>query len=190
MLAQEGVPAMAQRIPGAALSPDGRTLAIVDAEADRVTLIDAERLAVERVVDVRPHGSWLDWLPLRAAVAHAKGPLQGRMRQATFSADGRYLYVYGVEMTPKPDNPDQAESTGLGMTAFDLARGTIAASGLAGQQVFNAQAAPDGSVYLTSEADPGGSQARFELLHVDGHNLHVLATRVTGTYLQFEVTAA
>jgi hypothetical protein len=63
--------------PGAALSPDGRRIAVVDAEADRVTLIDAHALAIERTIPAartrRPLG-----LASRAAALGLRQVRRGR----------------------------------------------------------------------------------------------------------------
>jgi CubicO group peptidase (beta-lactamase class C family) len=116
--------------PGVALSPDGRTLAIVHADADRVTLVDAARLAVGRTVDLTRAVTLLERLGLTPRTAYAKGPLDGAVREAVFGPDGRRLYVFGHETrAAETGDPDAGAGRGLGLQLVDLARGAVVAEG-------------------------------------------------------------
>ncbi len=73
-----GQPVWAFLEPAVALSPDGRQLAVVHADADKVTLIEAESLTVERTIALKHPTSLLD--RFAPAVAQAKGPSEGTRR--------------------------------------------------------------------------------------------------------------
>jgi hypothetical protein len=91
-----GQPVWAFLEPAVALSPGGRQLAVVHADADKVTLIEAEPLTVERTFALNHPTSRLDWFT--PAVAQAKGESEGTIREAVFSPDGQYLYVFSQEI--------------------------------------------------------------------------------------------
>jgi hypothetical protein len=129
--------------PAVALSPDGRQLAIVRADADRVTLIDAHQLTIERVVSLAPQASLWDFLA--PAVAEAKGG-PGVLRQAVFSADGRQLYVF-TQVVPGPSTSPR------GLWLVNLSTGVIQARALPDLQVQWVKPAPDGSVFVFGTTD-------------------------------------
>ncbi|MCA9867939.1 MAG: hypothetical protein KIS95_13960 [Anaerolineae bacterium] len=172
VIGQRGGMGQAELIePALALSPDGRTLAVVDAEADAVTLIDAATLMI--------HSGFFLQTPVSQGVAQAKGFAGGTLRQAVFSADGRYLYVYSHVLTMSDDEPPGAR----GLWVVDLARGRVAARALADYQIQWLLPAPDGSVYAfgTTTADLGPYEIRADspslLWRLDGATLAVLAER-------------
>jgi hypothetical protein len=129
--------------PGVALSPDGHRLAIAHAEADKVTLMDAQKLTVERTVSLSRRTGLLDWFTPSVAYAKNAG---GIIRQAVFSPDGQYLYVFTQEVGEVP-----AERRGLWLV--DLGRGAIIAEALPEMQVRWVRPAPDGSVYVFGTTD-------------------------------------
>jgi hypothetical protein len=135
--------------PALALSPDGRTLAIVHADTDAITLIDAADLTFERTFALHPAAMLWDWLGLAAAPAHAKGEMRGTIRQAAFSGDGRYLYIFSQEF-PREGGEPTAER---GLWLVDLERERIVAEALPEYQIQWVLPAPDGSVYVFGTTD-------------------------------------
>jgi hypothetical protein len=76
---------------------DGRRFAVLHADGDAVVLVDAERLAVERVVSLdRPASLW-DRLPLGARVAEAKETIRG-LHRGVLSPDGGALYLWRQDL--------------------------------------------------------------------------------------------
>ncbi len=136
--------------PALALSPDGATLAVVHADADRLTLLDAANLSITQSLDLHsPAYNLLDLLGLSARAAHAKGETSGTLRHAVFSADGRRLYVYSQLLT-RPDEPPPAER---GLWLVDPARGRVTAAALDDYQIQWVIPAPDGSIFVYGTAD-------------------------------------
>jgi hypothetical protein len=138
--------------PALALSPDGNQLALVHADADRVTLVDAQALTVERAFSLSPQASLWDFLA--PSIAYAKGG-PSILRQAVFGPDGRTLYVF----TQVVSDPPPAQR---GLWAVDLTTGTILARALPELQVQWVMPAPDGSVYVygTTDQDLGEFEIR------------------------------
>lgn len=170
--------------PAVALSPDGRQLAVAHADADRMTLVDAASLTVEKTISMaRPSSLW-DRLGLAPGVALAKGPMQGTIRHAAFGPDGRYLYVFSQEMWVQPeDAPDER-----GLRLLDLERGAVVAEALPEYQIQWVQPAPDGSVYVFGTAEEGllpyeiRSTSPSMLWRLDGRTLEILAERAFTGY--------
>ncbi|MDE3076542.1 MAG: hypothetical protein KGJ86_14055, partial [Chloroflexota bacterium] len=181
----DGEPALAQQIPGAALSPDGRAIAVLDCDTRRATLIDAALLSVQRTVTLKAQAGWLDWLPFRAQVAHAKGPARGTDCHVTFSLDGRHLYAYGSKAEIGPDGKPRLN--GLGLELLDLGRGTIDARALPGEQLFYVLPSPDGSLYTFGRS---ATNTAWKLSLLDGSSLKVLAERTVPGYSQYWLTPA
>jgi|SRR5579884_1506887 len=167
--------------PALAISPDGRTLAIVHADGNAVTLVDATHLRVARTVVLAPRRGLLArilaWLPLFPQTAEAKLGLNGTVRQAAFSPDGQRLYIYGETGTIKPDGT--ADEHGLGLTVVDLTHGTIEASGLPNIEVDGIILGPDGhDVYATGMIPvPNATTPDLRLWRLDATSLRVEATR-------------
>lgn len=152
--------------PGAAFAPDGAKLYLVAADADKLFSVDFERRSVTSVA-IQPPQSLLDRLmALTAGVAQAK-MLNGTMKTALISADGKRLYVVGQTNTAvKLDNGDyQTNTTPLGLQVIDPASGALLAK--LDTNATSLSIAPDGkSAFLYGWLDTGGSvsQARTELL--------------------------
>jgi hypothetical protein len=169
--------------PAVALSPDGTRIAVVDAEADELTLLDAATLTVERAVEIaRPRGLGvrvLTWLGLAPRSASAKS-MDGRILWAIFSPDGTRLYVYGFEGAVG-DDLDTATKHGLGLTAIEVTSGEIVASGLDGQELFDVLPTPDGeSLYVIGPTVPwamSSGEPSYRLARLDAATLQTLAER-------------
>ncbi len=165
--------------PAVALSPDGRQLAVVHAESDRVTLIEAEALRVEKTFSLAPAAGGWNWFGLAPTPAHAKGEMEGTIRQAVYDAGGRYLAVFTQEIRRlAADLPAER-----GLWLVDLERGTLAAAALPDYQVQWVAPAPDGSLYAfgTTAADLLPFEIRptspSRLWRLDGRTLGILAER-------------
>ncbi len=128
--------------PGIALSPDGRQIAIVHADADRVTLVDTQRLTVAHTISLTGGSSLLHVLGLIPQPVAAKGLAVGTSRDVVYAPDGRSLYLSGVQTLL--DDHDAQTFHSLGLTRLDLARNTVAADGLPGRTINWVHPAPDG----------------------------------------------
>lgn len=166
--------------PAAVLSPDGQQLALVHADADKVTLIDAHSLTVERTFSVDGPTNLWDLFGFAPATAHAKGEMQGTIRHAAFSPDGQNLYVFTqeVRLVTGQEPPEQR-----GLWLVDLEQERIAAESLPDYQIQWVQPAPDGAVYVFGTTDErlGPYEIRptspSTLWRLDGLTLDVLAER-------------
>ncbi len=90
--------------PAFAISPDGRRAYIAHSDSEAVTVVDLDRMTVEKTVSL--HAPRSRWARFAASVrgvfvsrAEAKGGLTFR-REAMVSADGRWLYVTGSVARP------------------------------------------------------------------------------------------
>jgi hypothetical protein len=72
---RDGLPLEKFLEPALVLSPNGRRLAIAHAESDRITLLEAQELAVERTFSLKRSVSL--WELLAPDVAYAKGEMSG-----------------------------------------------------------------------------------------------------------------
>jgi hypothetical protein len=174
----QGFPVMAELRPGIALSPDGRRLAIVHADAELLTLVDAERLAIERTIPLAHPVNLLERLGLAPRVARAK-VVEGATRRAVFAPDGRRLYVHGVALTA--DDGGQPAERGLGLLAVELERGAVLAAALPDARLAGLAPAPDGrSVYAFGSATAERGDIRTapsQLWRLHGDSLAILAER-------------
>ncbi len=140
MVQGEAVPAVLS--PGIALSPDGRQIAIVHADADRVTLIDTQHLTIARTISLTGGSGLLHILGLIPQPVAAKGLSVGTSRDAIYAPDGRSLYLSGVQTLL--DDHDAQTFHSLGLTRLDLTRNTITANALPGRTINWVLPAPDG----------------------------------------------
>lgn len=165
--------------PAIAMSPDGQRLAVVHAEADKITLIDAPNLSVEKTLSLeRPKNLW-DWLGFAATVVHAKSEMQGTIRHATFSLDGQTLYVFSQEVwIVSEDAPAER-----GLWLVDLEKGSIVAEALPEYQIQWVRPAPDGTVFVFGTTDERllpyeiRSTSPSMLWRLDGLTLEILSGR-------------
>ncbi len=169
--------------PALALSPDGRTLAVVHAESETITLVDAAGLTPIRAIPLaRPRGLW-ELLGLVEA-AGAKGIAAGTLRQAVFSAGGDTLYVFSQILT----RPDDAAPETRGLLAVDVARGRVMAGALGDYQIQWLRPAPDGTLYAFGTADANlhpfeiREDSPSRLWRLDGRTLATLAERSSAGY--------
>ena len=170
--------------PAVALSPDGRRLAVVHADTDEITLIDAGSLSVEKSFSMRPGVNLWELLGFVPAIAHAKGEMQGTIRQAVFSADGQRLYIFSQEIVPEAAGPPEER----GLWLVDLEQEGIIAEALAEYQIQWLRPAPDGSVYAFGTTDERllpyeiRSTSPSKLWRLDGLTLEILAERASTGY--------
>lgn len=177
------VPVQSTLMPAIALSPDGKTIAVVHADSDALTLIDAGSLSVVRTVALTRSSSraqrLLGWLGLTPQTAEAKF-MDGRTLSAVFSPDGRRLYVHGAKGTVGANEKDVSES-GFGLRVIDVATGAIVAVALGDQELDTVIPAPDGqAVYAIGPTIPyamATGQPPYRLVRLDPSSLDVLASR-------------
>jgi hypothetical protein len=111
--------------PAVVLSHDKRRLYVVHADDERLTTVDLDGQSV-RTAEIRTARSWLERLiGLTAAVAHAKGGVEGAFKAAALSADGARLYVLG-RTTASERNAQgtwEIQETPLGLQVLDAHSG-------------------------------------------------------------------
>lgn len=167
--------------PAVELSPDGKHLIVVAAEADKVLVLDAPSLTIAQTVSFKPQPSvgLLERFGLVPTAAYAKGEMEGTIRQAAVSTDGRYLYLFSQVLWTRPE--DQPEERGLWLV--DLEQGRFITSALPEYQIQWVQPAPDGTVYLFGTTDERLLPYEIRptspsmLWRLDGRTLEVLAER-------------
>ena len=163
--------------PGIAISPDGREIALAQPDGAAIMLIDAKTLAIERTVTLaQPTGLLervLRGLGIVSQPAAAK-EIDGALREAVFSADGKTLYTWGDYSSTASTNGMQ----GLGLTRVDLANGT-SSQVLSGALIGQVQPSPGGtSLYVTGYLPMSGvSVAPRFIQRLDPTSLKTLAQR-------------
>lgn len=168
--------------PGGTLSPDGHRLALVHADGDEVTLIDTERLTIERTVSFAHQASLADrvWSALSPFPqnAAAKMPPEGTAVSAAFAADGRRLYTWGTRTTVSDDG--QVTGRRLPLRLIDTEQGEIIAE-TANDGFTKIQPSADGaSLYVTfsGPVEPDGDhEPPMILRRLDAMTLEIEAER-------------
>lgn len=170
-------PVIASWSPGFALSPDGRSLAVLDGSADTLTVLDAATGRVTRVETLsRPQslpGRIAGWLGVIPAAASAK-EMEGVELSMRFSPDRRSLYVTGWRGTVGADGA--WTQVGLGLRRIDVASGAVDAQALGSANLWWVDLSRDGKALYTLEE--GHTQSgRYTLRRHDATSLQVTAQR-------------
>jgi plastocyanin len=170
-------PLMKQLLPALAISPDGRSLAIVHADDDILTLVDTERLTVERTdALVRPVSAWNRLFSLLPFVPHSASAkaLEGTMLEAVFAPDGQHLYVFGMRASVEDGEPIVR---GLGLRGVDVSSGEVDAVAFGEAIIDRVLPSSDGgSLYVAGPAaDVELAGGNYFIRRVDAHTLDVLA---------------
>ena len=178
---REGSPASAhlslQLIPGVALSPDGRTLAIVHADAERLSLVDLERWQIASTRPLTRAGSFWDRLSIRAVTDVQAKEVEGPEWETLFLPDGQTLLAWGRSMSAG----SQATVRSLGMRTIDVRSAGIRIEVPGGDLLTRIVPAPDGSaIYAMTEADQPSAPTADTLVvlrRLDPRTLAVTAAR-------------
>lgn len=178
---REGSPASAHLfhhlIPGVALGLDGRTLAIVHADAERLSLVDLECWQIASTRPLTRAGSFWDRLSIRAVTDVEAKEVEGPEWEALFLPDGQTLVAWGRARSA--GSPATVRS--LGMRTIDVRSAGIRMEVPGGDQLTQVVPAPDGSaIYAITETDQptAPSDDRFVVLRrLDPRTLAVTATR-------------
>lgn len=171
-------------VPGIALSPDRRQLAVVSTcciRSGTVWLVDA---AGGGLISQRAYGAATSILErlFAPSVALAKSFDESTAVRASFGADGRVLHVYGDKW--RVDDLEGPKRQYLGMVAVELESGKVLGSDIKMEvwwfenEIAWSRASSDGKwlyVFLkrTPRADPGF----YALRRLDARTLAVLAER-------------
>lgn len=167
-------------LPGLAISPDGRRLAVLDGHSETLTMIDTPNMRVASVRSVsRPRSVFdrlADVLGLTPTSAEAKGLGEGASYTLRFSRDGRSLYLVGDRAAA---NGGQQTQTDLGLERIDPVTGELRATALAGLPVWWMDQATDGSaLYAIAPASAYENGCPCNLQRLDPASLDVTATRI------------
>jgi WD40 repeat protein len=160
--------------PGIALSPDGRSLAVLGANDDVLRLIDTSTFAVTQshlLVNGSTSSNFLGtiagWLGLAPTIALAK-QIQGTFLSMRYSPDGNLLYVTGTKASI--DSGGGVVWTGLGLRVVEAATGRVIATTLENQSVDWIGSSPDGNaIYALStpvndnSSNPMKTLSRYDL---------------------------
>lgn len=199
---QEGqigaMPLMQTMRPGIALSPDGATIAVVDASLGSVTAVDTGTMTV---VGTRPlHeqesfvGRALRWIGILPHQANAKA-MEGTTLTAIFSHDSKQLYVIGNTIEVGKTVED-ISGHGLGVLRVDLASGAVTDHVLDGRDIAAVLPTPDGrAVYVMYPKTPWwAARTAFAghenvLERLDGPTLRSTASREFAEWTLVELFA-
>jgi hypothetical protein len=172
------MPILHDILPAIAISPDGAEIAVVSADTDRINLIDATSLTLKKSLSIHEETGVIDrlfsMLPLMPESAEAKGS-EGVRRVASYSADGRHLYVSGNEM--KFGETD-IEVSAEGLSLIDLDDGTIEAHALDGVMINRVAEGADGNLYVAGDDyrnPPNEYRFGFLVARLEGASGKVLA---------------
>jgi len=140
--------------PGLAVSPDGRTVAIVHGDRDAVRLVDAERMVATADVPFSREPALLDHLrrlvPFPPGDASAAVLLEGPTRKAVFAPDGETWLVFGFETVRGEFAGEIAQiERGLGLLMVDALTGEVLAEGMTGELFDRIVPAPNGQALYT-----------------------------------------
>jgi hypothetical protein len=151
--------------PAVVLSPDGEQLYIVHADEDRLTTLDFASREV-RSTSIQEKKSWIErLLALTARTAQAKAGMEGALKLAALSPDGKTLYTAGFAMHARPDEQHGwiFEEEAVPLQAIDAGSGMIVASQPAKLQgIHGLRYIPDGSGLLVDRWS--GNQVRTTIL--------------------------
>ncbi len=113
--------------PGIAFAPNHDMLYVVHGDEDKLTTVDFINQKVS-TVNVQVKTSWLNQLlALTASVAHAKG-MDGAVKQAVISSDGKFLFVAGnTEVVTQQANGNDWDitDTSIGLQVIASENGTL-----------------------------------------------------------------
>lgn len=105
--------------------------------------------------------------------------MDGTIRQAVFSSDGRHLYVFSQEVRPEFEDPPSER----GLWVVDLTQQRLVAEALPDYQIQWVRPAPDGTVYAFGTTDERllpyeiRTTSPSMLWRLDGGTLEILAER-------------
>jgi len=163
--------------PGIALSPDTHRIAILDANRNALTMVDAAQMTIERAMTLSYPRSPLerlgDMLGLAPSVAEAK-EIKGTSLSMTYSPDGRSLLVSGFE--GKPNAQGLYLPAPLGLRRIDAASGEVQAQQPPNGMSWWLRYAPDGSALYTLGPVYLDSDSPLVLRRYDPLTLNVLAS--------------
>jgi hypothetical protein len=171
-------------MPGFALSPDGRSIAVLDGESDTLHIVDAGTLQVIRSERLSHPQSLFDrvagWLGLAATTASAK-EFEGVSVGMRFSPDGQSLYVSGRKSGIGQDGAFTV--SGLGLRKIDVTSGAVTVQALKDASLLWLQLSPDGKALYTIEPGPIGA-GTYVLRRLDATTLKVTAERTIASSSQ------
>jgi hypothetical protein len=187
----DGAVVRSRLVPGLALSPDGRQLAIVRAWGccvpnGTIWLVDASTGAlISQRTFARP-ASFLDHF-LAPSVAVAKSLDESVVVTATFAPSGEMVYVHA--RTAQVDDQGDQKNLYLGMAAVKLADGVVRGDDIKMEiywfdnRIDWVRASPDGRwLYVFLERTGGANPKGHYLRRLDPTTLHVLAERRFDSY--------
>jgi WD40 repeat protein len=182
--------------PAMALSPNGTRFAAVDATAGELTIVDTTSLTAAATYAIHRSeslaGRAARWLGLAPQPAAAK-TMDGRYLDLVFSADGRFLYLSGVEGSVD-DVTGESTGRGLGVKTIDVETGEIVATTLDEHFIQEVVPAPDGqSLYVVdSEVVPWtvDHEVPYRLSRLEAQSLQSRAERTFPGQVRIELTPA
>jgi len=171
-----GYPVSEQEGPGYALSPDRRTIAVLDGRRDLLEIVDAKSLKILRSVELMRPQSLLDrlgeWLGIVPTVAEAK-EVEGTNVDIQFSPDGSRLYETGG--VTRIGKHGKFSYTSLGVRLINVASGQIVAEALHAQDIWWLLVSPDGrAIYAFGPTNPAPGTTIWRL---DPSTLQAVARR-------------